>query len=306
MRVAVTSPSFSKHPVLIQKMNELFPEAKLNSLGDIFSKEELISYLKGYEAVIVGLDPIDKEVIDALPSLKIVSKYGVGLNNIDIEYCKSKNIAIGWTGGVNRLSVAEMCLGNMITLIRNITPSSRNLAEMQWIKNGGEQLTGKRIGIIGLGFIGKELIRLLQPFNCEIWVNDIVYDEEFVMKYNLQKKTKEEMYQNCRIISIHTPLTDATNKMISEKELSMMATGTILLNSARGGIVNELDLMKELKSNRLLAALDVFEIEPPEDSDFLKLKNLVATPHIGGNAKEAVEAMGLSAIEHLIEFSKKI
>jgi D-3-phosphoglycerate dehydrogenase len=302
MKIAVTSPSFSKHPVLIQKMNELFPDAKLNSQGKIFSKSELLLYLKGFDAVIVGLDEMDKEVINALPSLRIISKYGVGLNNIDVEYCKSKGIAIGWTGGVNRLSVAEMCLGNMLTLIRNIVPASRNLAEMQWIKNGGEQLTGKRIGIIGLGFIGKELVRLLQPFQCEIWVNDIVYEEDLITKYNLSKHTKEEIYENCKVISIHTPLTDLTRRMISEKELAMMSAGTILLNSARGGIVNEMDLMKELKSNRLMAALDVFEIEPPEDSDLLCLKNLVATPHIGGNAKEAVEAMGMSAIEHLVEF----
>jgi D-3-phosphoglycerate dehydrogenase len=305
MKVAVTSPSFSKHPVLIKKINESFDMVKLNAEGKIFTQEELIEYLDGYEAVIVGLDSINKEVIDALPDLKIISKYGVGLNNIDLDYCKEKGISIGWTGGVNRLSVAELCLGNMLSLIRNLSPSSKQMAKGKWIKNGGEQLSGKRVGIIGLGHIGKELVRLLTPFQCEIWVNDLVYDDDFVKINGLLKKSKEEIYSNCKVISLHVPFTNLTNNLIGKKELSTMSDGTILINSARGGLIDESALLEELKTGRISAALDVFEVEPPTNSELLSLDNLLATPHIGGNSVEAVEAMGLSAIGHLQTYSTK-
>ena len=304
MKIAVTSPSFCKHPVLIKTITEAFSDVKLNSEGKIFKGNEFIEFVQDCEAVIVGLDPVTKVEIDALPKLKIVSKYGVGLDNVDLEYCKEKNILIGWSGGVNRLSVAEMCLGNMLTLIRNIAPSSKQMSRGEWIKVGGEQLSGKKIGIIGLGFIGKELVRLLQPFGCEIYVNDVVYDDVFIAHYNLIKKSKEEIYSACRVITIHTPLVPETLNLIGQKELSLMKDSTILLNSSRGGIVDENALYNELKTGRLYAALDVFEIEPPMHKEFLKLDNLTATPHIGGNSIEAVEAMGISAIQHLMEYYK--
>jgi|TARA_R110000737_G_scaffold191335_2_gene212785 phosphoglycerate dehydrogenase-like enzyme len=305
MKIAVTSPSFSKHPVLIKKINEAFSDVKLNTEGKIFSQSELIEFISGYDATIVGLDEFNQEVIDSSPDLKIISKYGVGLNNIDLDYCEKKGIAIGWTGGVNRLSVAEMCLGNILSLIRNMGPSSSQLSRGEWKKHGGEQLTGKRIGIIGLGFIGKEMVRLLAPFYCDIWVNDIEYDQDYIAKNNLSIKTKEEIYKACKVISLHIPLVPETRELIGQNELAMMQNQTIILNSARGGMIDEIALFNELKTGRLAAALDVFEIEPPTNSEFLKLDNLIATPHIGGSAVEAIEAMGMSAIEHLEKFRTK-
>jgi phosphoglycerate dehydrogenase-like enzyme len=302
MKIAVSSPSFSKHPVLIKTIQEAFENVKLNTEGRVFSSAEFIEFAKDSDAIIVGLDQVTKDVIDALPSLKFISKYGVGLDNIDLEYCRQKNIEIGWTGGVNRLSVAEMCLGNMLSLIRNISPSSKLLASGIWEKQGGEQLSGKRVGIIGLGYIGKELVRLLQPFHCEIWVNDLVYDENYIRENELVICEKEDIYKSCKVISIHLPLTSETKKLISEKELSLMQDYTILINSSRGEIVDQSSLHNELKTGRISAALDVFEVEPPTNLEFLGFTNLISTPHIGGNAKEAVEAMGISAIKHLKNF----
>jgi phosphoglycerate dehydrogenase-like enzyme len=302
MKIAVTSPSFSKHPVLIEKINSLFDAVKLNSNGKIFTQEELIDYLQGYEAVIVGLDEINKVVIDALPSLKIISKYGVGLNNIDLDYSNEKHIVIGWTGGVNKLSVAEMCVGNILSLIRNMGPSSKKLARGFWEKSGGEQLSGKRIGIIGLGFIGKEMVRLLSPFRCEIWVNDLEYDQQFVSENNLIIKAKEEIYESCKVITLHIPFTNDTNNLIAASELASMQDGTILINSSRGGMIDEIALYEELKTGRLAAAIDVFQVEPPVNLDLLQLDNLIATPHIGGSSTEAIVAMGMSAISHIENF----
>lgn len=303
MRVAVTSPSFSKHPDLITKMGAEFSDAKLNSEGLRFSKEELIAYLKGFDAAIVGLDEIDSEVLDQLPELKIIAKYGVGLNNIDLDACALRKVKIGWTGGVNKTSVAEMVLGNTLSLLRNLHQSSNLLSEGVWKKDGGEQLSGKTVGIIGVGFIGKELVRLLKPFNCKILVNDIIDQTSYYQKSGLIAAEKEEIFKTCDVITVHTPLTEDTTHLVNRTSLNLMKSNAIVLNTARGGIIDESDLVEALASNKIKgAAIDVYEEEPPTNLDLLKLPNLICTPHIGGNAKEAVLAMGMSAISHLIDY----
>jgi phosphoglycerate dehydrogenase-like enzyme len=300
MRIAVTSPSFSKHPDLIREVETSFTHYKLNTEGKRFTQEELIEYLKGYDAAIVGLDQINKAVIDALPDLKMISKYGVGLNNIDLDYCKEKSVKIGWTGGVNKLSVAELVIGNAISLLRNLYVSSNQLSQGDWVKNGGEQLSNKTVGIIGVGHIGKEVIRLLKPFNCKILVNDIIDQTAYYREVGAEEVSKQEIFERSDVVTIHTPLTEDTRNIVNSENLSMMSAHAIVINSARGGIVDEKALFTALNNKEIGgAALDVYEIEPPEDSAFLALPNLICTPHIGGNAKEAVYAMGMSAINHL-------
>lgn len=302
MKIAVTSPSFSKHPKLIETMESSFDDFKLNTDGIRFNEDELITYLKGYDGAIVGLDTINERVLSSLPNMQIISKYGVGLNNIDKEACKNHNVKIGWTGGVNKLSVAELALGNILSLSRNIYQSSSLLSKGEWKKDGGFQLTGKTVGIIGVGHIGKELIRLLAPFSCTILVNDIIDQTDYYKNNNLIEASKEEIYKKCEVISIHTPFDSNTKNMINTTTLDLMKKGVVLINSARGGIVNEQDLKEKLKKHEVAAALDVFETEPPTDLELLSLPNLICTPHIGGNAREAVESMGLSAINHIKEF----
>jgi len=300
MKIAVTSPSFSKNKILQEELKKVFANVKLNIDGIRFSKKEVIEYLKDCDGAIVGLEKIDREVLENLPNLKYISKYGVGLNNIDLDECKKRGIKIGWRGGVNRLSVAEMTLGFMLMLSRNLYITSNQLKNGIWNKNGGFQLSEKTIGIIGVGFIGKELIRLLKPFNCKILVNDIINQDKYYKENNLIETSKEEIYKNADFITIHTPLTDKTKNMITLKELSLMKKTAFLINTARGGIVNEKDLKYALMNNIIAgAAIDVYEIEPPTDEELLKLPNLICTPHIGGNAKEAVLAMGRSAINNL-------
>lgn len=300
MHIAVTSPSFSSNKTLQQEIYKYFPKAKLNLDGKRFNKKDLIEYIKDADAIIVGLEPIDKEVLEQCPNLKIVSKYGVGLNNIDLEACKKRDITIGWTGGVNKLSVAEMTLGYMLMLCRNLFITSNELKNGIWNKSGGFQLSEKRIGIIGVGYIGKELIRLLKPFNCEILVNDIINQEQYYKENNLKEVSKEEIFKTCDIVTIHTPFDSTTDNLINKKVFETMKNGSFIINSARGGIINEDDLKYALLNNIIAgAAIDAYVEEPPSDKELLSLPNLICTPHIGGNSREAVEAMGLSAIENL-------
>lgn len=303
IKIVATSSSFSQHSKLVKTVTTLFPNIKLNSEGKRFTKKELIEYIGDAEAAIVGLEKIDEEVLYNCPNIKIISKYGVGLNNLDIPAIEERGIKIGWTGGVNRLSVAEMTLGYMLMLCRNLYLTSNLLKQGTWQKAGGFQLSGKTIGVIGVGFIGKEVIRLLQPFGCEIWVNDIINQDEYYQSNGLIEKTKEEIYQGADIITIHTPYDETTANLINKEAFAQMKSSTIILNSARGGIINESDLKNALLNNTIAgAAIDAYVPEPPVDTELIQIPNLITTPHIGGNACEAVEAMGMSAIQHVKNF----
>ena len=305
MNIVVTSPSFSSNKILQKEMYQYFPNAKLNLEGKRFGKKELIEYIKDADAIIVGLEPINEEVLSQCKHLKIVSKYGVGLNNIDLDACKKRNIAIGWTGGVNKLSVSEMTLGYMLMLMRNLFITSNELKNGIWNKSGGFQLSAKKIGIIGVGHIGKEVLRLLKPFDCEIYVNDIINQDEYYIENGLLEVSKEEIFQTCDIVTIHTPYDDTTKDLVTLEVFKMMKQSSFVINSARGGIINEDDLKYALQNNLIAgAAIDAYVEEPPTDKELLNLPNLICTPHIGGNAQEAVEAMGMSAIKHLVEYFK--
>lgn len=300
MKVAVTSKSFSKNEILIEEFKKNFNEIKLNHSSKKLTDEELIDFLKDCDGAIVALEEFNKKVIDNLPNIKAVSKFGVGLNNIDIEYAKSRNIKIGWEKGVNKQSVAEMTLGFMLMLIRNLYVTSNLLSNGIWQKNGGYSLYNKTIGIIGVGNIGQELINLLKAFNCTILVNDVINQDEYYKNHNLKEVSKEEIFRHSDIITIHTPLNEQTNNLININTLQLMKKSAFLINTARGEIVNLNDLKLALKTNLIAgAAIDVYHEEPPKDLELLCLPNLICTPHIGGNSEEAVLAMGRSAIKQL-------
>ena len=302
MKIVATSPSFSKNRKLQEEIYRYFPDAKLNLEGKRFTKEELIQFIGDADGAIVGLEEIDDEVVEACPNLKIVSKYGVGLNNLKFN---NPNIQIGWTGGVNRLSVAELVLGYMLMLARNIYVTSNQLKSGTWNKSGGFQLSGKTIGIIGVGYIGKELIRLLQPFNCEILVYDVIDQTEYYNSVGVKEVDIPTILRNSDFITLHVPLNEDTKNMISTEEFRTMKKSAYIINSARGGVVDEEALKEALKNGEIAGgAIDVYTTEPPTDTELLNLPNLITTPHIGGNAEEAVLAMGMSAIQHLREFFK--
>ena len=301
--VAVTSPSFSRHDILKAEMSRLFPGCRLNAAGNMLEGLELLEFIKDAEAIIIGLEKIDESLLRQCTNLKVVAKYGVGLDNIDLDACNVHGITVGWTGGINRLSVAEMTLGFMLALCRNLFVTSQQLKGGKWDKRGGYQLSGKTVGIIGAGNIGREVVRLLKPFDCNILVNDIVEITDYCTTNALIQTTKEEIFSSADFITIHTPLTAETRNMINRNSLSMMKPSANLINTARGGIVCQDDLAWALREATIAgAALDVFQEEPPTCQEFLNLPTLICTPHIGGNSAEAVLSMGMSAIGHLKEF----
>ena len=305
-RIKVTSMSFSKNEHLVKELKGKFPYSTFNTLKYNFTKEELTDFIKEADGAIIGLEKIDKEIITNCPNLEIIAKYGVGLDNIDINACRKHNITVAHTQGTNKLSVAEKTLCFMLALTNNVFQSSYNLKNNNWEKKGGFQLSEKTVGVIGVGNIGKEVIRLLKPFNCNILVNDIIDQSDYYKKNNLEESTKEEIFRNANIITIHTPLTKETRYMINNETISLMKKSAFIINTARGSILNQNDLKNALKNSIIAgAAIDVYEEEPPQDKEFIALPNLITTPHIGGNSYEAIIATGMSAIEHLTTFFNK-
>ncbi|MBT5470448.1 MAG: phosphoglycerate dehydrogenase [Nitrospina sp.] len=304
-RVAVASISFSKSAFLREELEREFPNSFFNELGRRFSENELIDFLKGADAAVIGIEPITDQVLNQLPQLKIISKYGVGLDSIDQESLKRRNIALGWTGGVNRRSVSELTLCFMLGLCRNVFTSGFSLKQSKWEKEGGCQLTGKTVGIIGCGNIGSDVVELLAPLQCTFLVCDILDKSEFCRKNNATQTSLENLIEQSDVISLHVPFTQRTNKMADKKMFDQMKSTAFLVNTCRGDVVDQEALKTALTNGYIAgAALDVFAEEPPTDQEFLSLPNLMTTPHIGGNAKEAIDAMGRSAIDHLVSFFK--
>ncbi len=299
-KIKVTSRSFSRHPVLKQELLNIFPNSVFNTDGPPTGLPNIVEFLNDADGMILGLEQMDRQILQQLKNLKIVAKYGVGLDNLDVESAKELGIAVGWTGGVNKRSASEQALGFMLGLSRNLFFSSFPLKEGRWEKEGGAFLTGKTVGLIGCGHIGTDLIYLLQPFNCKVIICDILDKSGVVDTFGVTQVSQEELLAEADIISLHVPLTELTQFMVNEEFLQKMKPTAHLINNGRGPVVKQQDLKKALVQNTIAgAALDVFESEPPVDLEFLALPNLMVTPHIGGNANEAVLAMGRSAISHL-------
>lgn len=299
-KIAVCSRSFSRNEILCRELKDRYKNVKFNNQGLSLNGESLIKFLEGATHSITALETIDAEVLSNLPELKVISKYGVGLDMINMHAMKKHNIKLGWTAGVNRRSVSELVISFAINLLRHVSASHRDVLTGKWSQYVGGQLSGRTVGIIGCGNVGKDLIKVLQPFGCTILVNDIKNYEDFYQKYNIKSVEKEELLSSSDIVTLHTPLDESTQNMLSDERMSLMKTDAILINTARGNLIDEGKLKQMLLDGKLAgAALDVFSIEPPEDKELLELSNFIVTPHIGGSSNEAIMAMGRAAIDGL-------
>jgi len=298
--VAVASRSFSKHPILREELLKKYPDAKFNDEGTSLSGDELISYLDGYEKAITALERIDDELLKHLPSLKIIGKYGVGLDMIDLHAMDKHNIKLGWTGGVNKRSVSELVVSFAISLLHRTVFANTEVKNGEWYQIKGRQLSDCTVGIIGCGHIGKDIVKLLKPFNCKLLVNDIINYSDFYNENGINAVSLEELLRKSDVITLHLPLDDSTRNIIDAEQLNLINKNAVLINLARGGLINEAALKEKILAGKLAGvALDVFEVEPPIDIEFSLLDNVLITPHIGGSTEEAILAMGRAAINGL-------
>lgn len=299
-KVAVTSRSFSRNPILRAELLERYEHVKFNDAGIQFGDDALVEFLRGHDKAITALEKITDAVLSRLPELKVIGKYGVGLDMIDLDAMRRYDKRLGWVAGVNKRSASELALCHAISMLRHVPASNREVLSGTWRQHVGGLLSGRTVGIIGCGNIGKDLVRLLQPFGCPILVNDVRNYADFYAQYGIEPVSLEDILVRSDVVTLHVPLDDSTRKILDESRLALLKPEAVLINVARGGLVDEQALKQMLKGKKLAAAaFDVFEDEPPQDKELLGLPNFMATPHIGGSAAEAILAMGRSAIDGL-------
>lgn len=299
-RVAVCSRSFSQHPVLRAELLERYEAVTFNEHGLKLEGDSLVAFLRGHDKAITALEVLDADVLSRLPELKVVSKYGVGLDTIDQAAMRTFGKRLGWTGGVNRRSVAELVIAFAISMLRHVPAANREVLAGGWRQHVGGQLSGRTVGIVGCGNVGQEVVRLLRPFECRITVNDIREYPAFYAEHSIEPVALDTLLAAADVVTLHLPLDRTTRGLLGAERLALMKPGAILINTARGALVDEGALKRLLQERRIAgAAFDVFTQEPPPDRELLSLPNFLATPHIGGSAEEAILAMGRAAIEQL-------
>ncbi len=286
------------------------PEQILTDAGLSFTKffkagmteDEVIEKLQGYDAVILGLEPMTAKVMKACPQLKVVSRYGVGMDNVDQAAAKELGIKTFNTPGANANAVADYTFGMILDLARSISTANRDLKRGEWNKYTGYPVYGSTLGIIGLGAIGKGMARRAKGFHMRVMAYDVYWDEAFVQEYGVEKASLEEIYEQADFITLHTALTPQTRDMISMEQLKKMKPTAFVINCARGGLVNEADLAEALKAGEIAGAgIDAFCSEPPTGSPLLEMDNVIAAPHIAGSSIDGINTMACMSARNCVK-----
>jgi len=308
--IAVASRSFSKNDYLVDHLKTLYSSIILNDSDKTMEGDELVQFLKPATKAIIGIEKICDSVLSKLPKLRVISKYGVGLNNIDLKLLKSRNIKLGFTPGVNKQSVAELALTLTLIGLKKIQGNNIDILNGNWSQEKGSELYGKTIGLLGFGNIGQRFASLIQPFNCNI----LFFDEKDYSDKDLKKISKELnlnlelihqsslelVLSQSDILSIHLPLNNETKNIISSNELKELKTNVCIINTARGGILNEKNLYDFLLDNpSAFAGVDVYEEEPATNNPLLELSNFFGTSHRSSLTNEGINSMGMAAINGL-------
>jgi len=293
-------------------LNKILEENGLKiSYEPEITPEQIKEKIGDFNIVIVrSRTKLTKEMIENANNCKIIARVGVGLDNIDLDAAKAKNIRVinAVEGAMN--AVAEQVLGLMLSLARNIARADREIRKGNWLKKElmGSELKGKYLGIVGLGNIGKRLGRLARALNMNIIGYDVIpIDEEFSKEVGLMKSDLDTLLQSSDYVSLHVPLLDSTYHLINAEKLSTMKKTACIINTSRGGVVDEKALYDALKNGNLGgAALDVFEKEPATDSPLTTIPNVILTPHIGAQTKEAQSLAANVIAEKIIQILRGI
>ena len=302
MKILVTPRSFGKtNPELFDRLTQAGLEVTRNDTGGILSAEQMRAMLSDCVGVILGVDPLDASVLAAAPSLKAVAKYGVGLDNIDLDACQERGISVSRTVGANSQAVADYAFTLMLMVARKAALIDRRCRQKNWGKITTIDLYGKTLGIIGLGAIGKLVARRARGFDMRILGHDIVWDDAWATSADVERADVDRICREADFITLHTVLNDETRHIINDRRLSLMKRTAVLVNTARGGLIDEDALLTALKEERIYGAgLDVFAKEPPDDATWYGLDNLVMGSHCSSSTAGATAAMGHMAVDNLL------
>lgn len=302
LKVVVGSRSRSRSKGAMEILEKNGYILELNPFDRTMTEDELIERIKGASALVAGSDKVTKRVLEAgSPTLKIVAKQGVGYNTIDIEAAKELGIAVTITPGANSKSVADLTMGLILNAARNISGMDRAIRNNEWYRYTGCELNNKIIGIVGMGHIGGEVAKRAYAFGMKILAYDIYPRQDFIEKYNVTYVSLEKLFKQSDVITLHAPAIKATENMINRDSLNLMKSTAILVNAARGELINEEDLYEALKNKKIgFAALDVYKNEPLKNSKLTELENIVFTAHAGAYTKSAIIGAGVIASEEIV------
>lgn len=305
MKVFVSTHPFSTtspESMRLLKYNQF--DVRLNPFEHKISTNELANVIGDAEILIAGTEKITEEVFKNAPNLKLISRVGIGLDGVDFDLCKKYNIKVSYTPDAPTMAVAELCVAMILDLARQVTLTDKNIRLGIWKRHMGTLLYGKTVGILGMGRIGKSLVHLLSSFNVKFLVHDVEPDIAFGRLYKIEYTTKVGVLKYSDIISINVPLKEDTIDYLTTKDFDLMQAHTLLINTARGGIINEKDLFYALKENKIAAAaVDVFE-EEPYKGNLLELDNSLLTCHMGASTINSRTNMEVEAVEEAIRFKK--
>jgi D-3-phosphoglycerate dehydrogenase len=298
-----TSPFAESNPEPLHILDRESIAYTLNPFGRRLREQELAELIEPYEVLIAGTEPITETALDRAPRLRLIAHTGIGLDNIPLAAASARGISVTYTPSAPSPAVAEFTIGQMLALLRGSANADRDMRRAVWRRRIGRRLSGLTVGVIGVGRVGRLVIRHLQAFTpLHTLANDLVRDDEFAGRMGCNWTDKETIYSEADVITLHLPLTRITRRMIGARELEMMKPEAILINTARGGIVDESALAAALRSRPdFSAAVDVFE-EEPYAGDLANLDNCLLSCHMGSCTRDSRLRMEMEAVQEVIRY----
>ena len=306
MKALITTIPFAdKNRLPLELLENSDSEYLINPLGKKLTEDELIGIIPEFDILIAGTEPITERVMANATNLKMISRVGIGLDSVDLIAARNRGIKVSYTPDAPAPAVAELTIGLIITLLRSVHVSNLQMHNGQWHRYFGKRIAEATIGIIGVGRIGSRVINRMAAFGTpRLLVNDISSNQALSRKFKLEWADKDTIYREADVISLHLPLTASTKNMIKYKQLMMMKSDAVLLNTSRGGIVNEDDLYEVMKSGHLTgAAIDVFKDEP-YFGKLVEIDRCSLTAHMGSMSIDCRTRMEIEATEEAVRFIK--
>ena len=301
-RVLITPRSYGKTDLtFLEQIRKAGYEPVMNPYGRILQKEEMQRELADCAGLIVGVDPCSREVLEQAPHLRAIAKYGVGTDNIDLDFCRKNQIKVSVTTAANADSVADMTFALLCACARRLTVINDLCHQKNWVKVTVLDIFRKKIGILGLGAVGKGVAKRARGFEMEILAYDVYPDQEFAGQYGVAYTDPDTIFEQCDFITLNLPLRPETEKIVNRESLSKMKKTAIVINTARGGLVDDAALLDAVEKGMIAGAgLDVFNEEPPKDERFYTLENIILSSHAAASSNGAVEMMTRMATANLL------
>ena len=299
-----TIPFAEKNRLPLEILGNAGIQYLINPLNRRLTESDLINMISDFDIIIAGTEPITEKVMENAEKLKLISRVGIGIDNVDLNAAKKRGIKVCYTPDAPAPAVAELTLCLMLNLLRFVHISNTQMHIGEWYRHHGRRLPEVTIGIIGLGRIGTRVLRRIRGFGTpRILANDIMPNLELNREFKLEWSTKEKIFQEADLISLHLPLTPHTNQMIGKELLYTMKKDAVIINTSRGGIIIEKDLVEVMKSGHLSgAAIDVFENEP-YDGPLKDIERCILTSHLGSMSIDCRNRMEIEATEEAVLLS---